>query len=219
MRGRLACFIVLAATPVPGFGQQAVELQRVRGNYDSAVQRAVRPIAEAYSKELSRLRETYMRANRLTDAVQVDDELKAVSQKLATMAGAAPSTTGHRSVVLDTRAIIPANTAEGFKIGSVRQGDVITLQYVEGLWKAHGNIPTENPDGPIKNDDDRLCIARGPARGKPGDVLAIVPAGTAINPFTFTVPTTRDDVVLRIHKNSDDRKNPGAVTYQVRILR
>lgn len=128
-RSLLPLILALAAA-LPAVGQEAAELQRLRGNYDAAVQRAVRPVAEAYAKELTRLRDTFMRSNRLQDAVQLDAEIKLVTQKLGSMAGAAPSTTGNRSVVLEAKATIVANSVEGFKIGAVRQGDVMTLQYV-----------------------------------------------------------------------------------------
>ena len=216
------CLIVpalLAMAVLTANGQEAAELQRLRANYDSAVQRAVRPLGEAYAKELARLRDTYMRSNRLNDAVQVDEEIKLVTQKLGTMAGAAPSTTGHRSVVMEAKATIPANSPGGFKIGAIRQGDVITLQYVEGMWKGHGSIATDNPDDQLKDDESRLVIARGPAKDKPGDVIAIVPGDTAKKAFSFTFPTTREEVVLRIHKNSDNKKNPGSVVYAVKVLR
>jgi hypothetical protein len=219
MNTRLILSLILATIALPAVGQEAPELQRLRGNYDSAVQRAVRPLTDAYAKELARLRDTYMRSNRLNDAVQVDEEIKLVTQKLGSMVGAAPSTTGHRSVVLETKATIPANSAGGFKIGAVRQGDVITLQYVEGLWKGHGGIASDNPDDQLKDDESRLAIARGPVKDKPGDVIAIVPGDTTKKAYSFTFPTTREDVVLRIHKNSDNKKNPGSVVYQVTLMR
>jgi len=126
-----------------------------------------------------------------------------------------------RSVVIDSRVTIPANSPDGYRLPPLRQGDVITLQYVDGLWKGSGHIPTENPDKPNleHGDQSRLVIARGATKGKPGVVLAMVPPETTVKPFTYIVQTTRADVILRIHKNSDNERNPGSVTYYVTITR
>jgi len=130
------------------------------------------------------------------------------------------SAVGQRTVILDTKATIPANSAAGFKLGAVKQGDIITLQYIDGKWKGHGHIPTENPDTTTDSEDEsRLVIARPPKGKKPGDVIVVVPRETTTKPFVYTVATTRDDVILRINKNSDNKDNPGSVVYQVTITR
>lgn len=133
---------------------------------------------------------------------------------------AAKSAGAERAVILETSATIPANSLGGFKIGAVKQGDIITLQYVEGTWKGHGHSPTENPDTTNDSDDEsRLVIARGPKGKKAGDVIVMVPRDTVVKPYAYTVATTRDDVVLRINKNSDNKDNPGKVVYKVTVTR
>jgi hypothetical protein len=180
---------------------------------------------------LVRLRDGYVSGGRRAEAVEIDGEIKLVKDKLADMEGTTPgaanrSATGaiipaHNAAVLDARATIPANSPDGYHLGAVRQGDVVTLQYVEGLWKALGHLATENPDAPAleHGDESRVVIAHAPLNGKPGNVIIMVPPGTITKPFTFTIPTTKDDVILRIHKNSDNPKNPGSVVYQVKIAR
>jgi hypothetical protein len=127
---------------------------------------------------------------------------------------------GQKQVLLDTKATIPANSPAGFKLPAVKQGDIITLQYVDGKWKGHGHIATENPDTTTDSDDEsRLVIARGPKGNKAGEVIVVVPRDTAVKPWSYTVATTRDDVVLRINKNSEQKGNPGSVVYQVTITR
>ncbi|HEY3898418.1 MAG TPA: hypothetical protein VGM54_07385 [Chthoniobacter sp.] len=201
-------------------GADPAELQQLRKTYDDAVQRAVRPVSQAYLLELNRLRDTLARSGRAADSKQVDAEVALITQKLDAMAGAAPSTIGHRTVVLDSRATIPANSAGGYSLGAVRQGDVITLQYVSGLWKGHGGIASDNPDELNgKNDESRLVIARGANKGAPGEIIVMVPPRTAKTAFSFTFPTSREEVVLRIHKNSENPKNPGSVVYQVQVSR
>lgn len=127
---------------------------------------------------------------------------------------------GEKKVILEAKAKIGANSPAGFKLGPVKQGDVITLVYVEGKWKGHGHIPMENPDTTTDSEDEsRLVIAHGPKGTKPGDVIVVVARETTVKPFVYTVATTRDDLVLRINKNSDNKDNPGSVTYQVTITR
>ena len=104
----------------------------------------------------------------------------------------------------------------------VKRGDSITLQYIDGKWKSQGGIPSESPDrlAATYGDNDRLVIARAmDDKGKPGEVIKVVPAETATQPFTFVFPTSRDDVVLRINANSDRKENPGTVTYKVKLVR
>ena len=127
---------------------------------------------------------------------------------------------GQRQVVLDTKATIPANSPGGFKLGAVKQGDIITLQYLDGKWKGHGHLATENPDTTTDSEDEsRLVIARGPKGNKPGDVIVVVPRDTAAKAWSYTVATSREDIVLRINKNSEQKDNPGSVVYKVTITR
>ena len=217
----------LLALNFSALAQQPTDLQRLRDSYE----KAVRPITESYLKELVRLHVCYVQGGRRAEALEIETEIKLVKDKLAATEEPAPgapsrSTTdptvpGHGAVLLDARATIPANSADGYHLGAVRQGDVVTLQYVEGLWKALGHLATENPDAPTleHGDESRLVIAHAPVNGKPGNVIIMVPPGTITKPFTFTIPTTREDIILRIHKNSDNPKNPGSVVYQVKITR
>ena len=132
-------------------------------------------------------------------------------------AWAAPGDT----VVTDSEVTIPANSPNGYRLGPVKQGDTLTLQYVKGLWKAYGHIATEDPDSrrTAHGDECRLVLA-GPAQGgRPGPLIATVPPNTAEKPFIYVFPSDRAEVVLRIHTNSDVQHNPGKVTYKVKLTR
>jgi hypothetical protein len=123
--------------------------------------------------------------------------------------------------IIDSEVTIPANSPNGYRLGPVKQGDTLTLQYVKGLWKAWGHVATEDPDGrrSERGNESRLVLA-GPAQsGRPGPLIAIVPHGTVEKPFTYVFPSDRDEVVLRIHSNSDIQHNPGKVTYKVKLTR
>jgi hypothetical protein len=163
----LACSLVALSLSV--LAQQATDLQRLRDSYE----KAIRPSTESYLKELVRLRDGYMSGGRRAEALEIEGEIKLVKEKLAEMEGTTPSavhrntagpiTPGHNAVVLDARATIAANSPDGYHLGAVRQGDVVTLQYVEGLWKALGHLATENPDAPtLEHGDERGWSSRTP---------------------------------------------------------
>ncbi|SKB00930.1 hypothetical protein SAMN02745166_03259 [Prosthecobacter debontii] len=193
------------------------ELNNLRNSYQSAINRAVKPITDTYLVELTKLRDTYTRNANLEAANSVQLEIDLLNAKTAATVG----TVGTLTTVLDAVAVVPANSMEGFKLGSVRRGDVITVSYVSGLWKSDGSIPTENPDAETtdRGDKTRLAIAESPKEGRPGDVIKMVPAHTRDKPFSYTVQTTREDVVLRIHYGGDNPKAPGSVTYKVKVQR
>jgi hypothetical protein len=253
----LACSVLALNLSV--FADDALELQRLQGAYNSAIQRAERPITMSYIQELSRLRDTYLAANRAAAAQQVEGEIKLMTDRIAAMdktpppgvggpsvAGASrpatpppapvgqraagdarsaiplPGPNGQPTVVFDGQVKVPANTPDGYPLGALRKGDVVTLQYIDGLWKAHGHVASDNPDLVREErnhqDESRMVIASA-AKGRPGAVIALVPPLTAKTPFIFKVPEDRSDLVLRINKNSEDKGNPGVVTYQMKIVR
>jgi hypothetical protein len=238
------CLLLAFLNPVPA--QESSELQQLQNNYQAAVQRAVRPLTQSYIQELGRLRDKYTATNRAAEAQQVELEIKFMTDKIAAGDKTAPGSavavarptaelhpaTGpasavladsHRVLVADARAKVPANSPDGYPLGALHKGDVVTLQYLDGMWKAYGHIASESPDMVVQErghqDDSRLVIARASTNGKPGAVIALVPPLTAKTPFTFAVPEDRSDLVLRIHKNSENKANPGVVTYSVKILR
>jgi hypothetical protein len=239
LQGRIFVVLLLALSGLVG-AEEALEFQRLQSSYQSAVQRAERPLTQAYIQELSRLRDTYLAANRAAEAQKVETEIKLMTDKIVAMDNAAkaasqaaapdlrtaPTTmesSEKRVVVSDARVKVPANSPDGYPLGALRKGDVVTLQYIEGLWKAHGHLATDNPDVVREErnhqDESRLVIARASSKGKAGSVIALVPPLTTKTPFTFRVPEDRSDLVLRIHKNSEDKGNPGEVTYQLKITR
>ena len=221
-------FLTIAATTlifsctVSAQTREAPELTRLRSSYDGAVQRAVKPLAETYLTELTKLQETYIKNGKLDQALEIAAEIKIVKEKLHVVStGPAMALLPSTKQSEEKLVTIAANDPNGYLIGSVKRGDAITLQYSGGLWKHNGNIASANPDDPNVQDGDlnRLVIARAPVKGVPGDVLKIVPAETTKKAFTYIFPTTRDDVILRINDGSDRKQNPGAVTFNMKLTR
>lgn len=198
--------------------EEPVELQGLRKSYHSALDRAVKPVSQTYLDELKRMRDNFTRNAQLEAAVAVQKEIDLIESKMKTLGSPVADA---EVKVLEAVAVIPANSMEGFKLGPVRRGDVITLNYVSGLWKNDGNIPTENPDAAQtdRGERTRLAIAEPPTDGRPGKVVKMIPPHTQNSPFQYLVQTSRDNVVLRIHYGGDNPKAPGAVTYKVKITR
>lgn len=215
---------VSAQTVVP------VEFDRLRTSYESARERAVRPIDEKYLTELTKLQDTYTKAAKLEDAVLVANEIKRMKERLgepvapggpALVAPTTPAAALGGSGQEVTVNIVP-NDPNGYRLGGVKRGDTITLQYVSGKWKGKGTIASENPDDPKASygEDDRLVIAEAAdANGNEGKVIKVVPPETATTPFVYVMQTSRNDVVLRINVGSQRKQNPGYVSYKMKLVR
>jgi len=203
------------------------ELVRLRSAYDAAVARALKPLTETYLTELTKIQDAYTKAAKLDEALKVAEAIKGAKERLAVVAPtpAGDSGVSPSSTVVPTgqeiRVTIPANDPNGYRIGSVKRGDTITLQYADGMWKNHGGIATANPDDPKVDggDENRLVIARGAVNGAPGELIKLVPGETRKKPFVYVFQTSRDNVVLRISTNSDRKQNPGAVSYSMVLKR
>ncbi len=116
------------------------------------------------------------------------------------------------------KATIAANSPDGYPLGDIRKGTRISLQYVEGKWKAVAHIAQFNPDGntdPEFTVESQLAIAL-PAKDGKGEILAIVPTGTKKRPFVFQAEEDYPGLVLRI--KGGQSTNPGRVTYEVIVL-
>ena len=119
------------------------------------------------------------------------------------------------------KATIPANSPDAFAIGDIRKGTKISLQYVSGKWKCEGRIAQHSPDETKDervDDKNRLVLSLPSSSGKPGDILAIVPGGTAKKPFVFEADKDYSGLVLRIHDYNDFGSNPGSVEYNAKVL-
>jgi hypothetical protein len=224
----LLCCFACYASSATSRAQEPSELPRLRASYEAALQRVTKPVNDTYLGELMKLRDSYTKAGKLSEAVALTKEMNIIrtrlglpTEQIAAMPAAAPQPAAPTVAGGEMEVTIPANSMDGYVLGAVGKGDVITLQYVSGLWKNHGFIPTENPDDPKGKggENTRLVIALPAEKGLPGKLIKVVPPSTAATPFTFTFPTTRDSVVLRINSNRGGEKSPGKVVYRVQIRR
>lgn len=192
---------------------QGADLPALRQSYESAVKRSQKSLAETYLAELAKLKA----AASAVEAAKIDQEMQRITRQIAELSLPA----GAQIVVLETQALVHPTSPMGFNLGSVKKGDTITLKYIKGMWKSDGRVASENPDA-FKleyGDRSRLVIAEAPVNGVPGKVLAMVTPETVRTPFTYVFTSDLPAAVLRINDNSTDTKNPGAVTYDVKITR
>lgn len=193
------------------------EMTRLRDSFERAVEQAVKPLSDIYLAELHKLRESYTKAARLEEALIVDAEIKRIRERLGAPELPPIGAVTERSSVRAT--IVPSNP-NAHRLGPVKPGDAVTLKYVDGQWKSHGVIASENPDDPEESEDDRLVIAEAGTETAPGALIQIVPPNTARKKeFTYVFEREHPEVVLRINKNSERKSNPGSVVYSVRLAR
>lgn len=223
----LCCFFGCASLYV-SHAEEPLELPRLRASYEAALQRVSKPVNDTYLSELTKLRDAYTKAGKLPEALAIATEMNIIKTRLGlpteqiTAKPAEATLSQPQSVAGNERDVtIPANSPDGYALGAVKKGDTITLQYVSGLWKDHGFTATANPDDAKaeEGDDIRLVLALPSDKGQPGKLVKLVPPGTAATPFTFTFPTTRDQVVLRINSNRGGEKSPGKVVYRIQLRR
>ena len=125
-------------------------------------------------------------------------------------------------VVLRGNVAIVARNPIGFTLGSLRKGDTVSFRYLQGKWKGWGRLATESPDEPSPEKGNRCRVAFGyiDQQGQ-FQKLGIVPAGTATEPFHWTLSDDYYLVVLRINDNDGSfHNNPDTgVQYNVEVRR
>ncbi|HKD36838.1 MAG TPA: hypothetical protein VKB78_08550 [Pirellulales bacterium] len=112
---------------------------------------------------------------------------------------------------------IAAKSVAGYDLGPIHASTTIALEYRGGHWKSWGRRATSNPDAEETEGGDkcRLVIALPAVDGKPGEMLQMVPSGTAKSPFVWRADKDYASLVLRI--NDASGKGPGKVEYRVTI--
>jgi hypothetical protein len=199
----------------------APELDRLKESYRAAIQRVQSPVVQNYLAELTRLRASLAKAANLEAANKVQEEIDATYQGLAFKSETPlPQAAAPKEDTQEKRVSIPANDVNGFKIGPLKKGSVITVSFVGGGWKPDGKVASDSPEveRPERGEKSRLVIANGRYKTQAGPVLAVVPAGTSIKPYSYTLTADVENVVLRINEDGNNyADNPGSVTYKLKV--
>jgi hypothetical protein len=126
---------------------------------------------------------------------------------------AEPAFTSAAAPVGGTLVAIAAGKGVAVGEGELKAGTTITLRYVDGSWGrgAEAKSGAASPDEVAAPARCRLRLTSDPKR--PEATLAVVPAGTATSPYTFTLGSDCDQLVLCI--NADAGEPQGSVRYRI----
>lgn len=131
-------------------------------------------------------------------------------------------TSGDLSSFRGKKVTVTSKNPVGYTVGPVKQGDVITLQYVSGKWKTWGGIASASPDDENVAGGDK-CRMGICALFPNNDLqkLTLVPGLTANNPFSWTADKDYEKIILQINDDDGDfTSNPDKdVTYDMSIER
>ncbi len=105
---------------------------------------------------------------------------------------------------------VPGDVKLGYVIGSVSQGDTLTVQYVSGGWYGD-HTPLTSPDG----SDKVRCLVVAKV-GQDYGPLIPVPQGTRDNPFEYTFDTSFESIGLRL-AGSYPGNTGGEVIYAISV--
>jgi hypothetical protein len=171
-----------------------------------------RETLETKKKELDSLYMNWLE-KRISEASL--DEQGAYVKELKTMKGEP----------LDTSKVIVSNVVEGrainvdakkghYRIGKLKAGDKIRLQYDSGIWTSYPDWPKESPENP-RIGQHRLHFVV-----KDGDVesVSVTLTDTAKKPFEHTMEKD-GDVYLMMEGVDVINDNDGVVKYRMEIVK
>jgi hypothetical protein len=114
-----------------------------------------------------------------------------------------------------TLVAISASKGVAVGVGALKAGTAITLRYVDGSWGrgAEAKPVAASPDDAGAPLRCRLRLTSDPRRADA--TMAVVPAGTATSPYTFTLDSDCDQLVLCINADAGDPL--GSVHYRITV--
>lgn len=116
--------------------------------------------------------------------------------------------------VIDGRKIRIDAREGSYRIGKLKEGDRVQIQYDDGIWTAYPEWAKESPENP-KIAQHRLLFVI-----KDGDIVKVsMPLiNTVEKPFEYTV-TEESDCYLMIAGNKILSDNDGIVRYRINLIR
>ncbi len=106
---------------------------------------------------------------------------------------------------------INSKEAGGYKIGRLKAGDVIKIQYVSGIWRAYGGWKDESPDN-ANTDQHKLAFVLSTNQG---DTIITTPQNTKNAAFEYTIIES-GNYYIRMNDPAPD-SNSGIVQYRVEV--
>lgn len=112
--------------------------------------------------------------------------------------------------------LVAISAAQGVSVGegALKAGTAITLRYVDGSRGRGAEAKSSaSPDAVSSPARCRLRLTSDPRRADA--TLAVVPTGTAASPYTFTLDSDCDQLVLCINADAGDPQ--GSVRYRITV--
>jgi hypothetical protein len=112
--------------------------------------------------------------------------------------------------------LVAISAAKGVVVGDgpLKSGTAIILRYVDGSWGRGAEARAAgSPDDAGAPARCRLRLTSDPRRADA--TLAVVPTGTATSPYTFTLGSDCDQLVLCINADAGDPQ--GSVHYRITV--
>jgi hypothetical protein len=106
---------------------------------------------------------------------------------------------------------IDSQELEGYKIGRLKAGDVVKIQYVSGIWRAYGGWREESPDN-ANTDQHKLAFVLSTNQG---ETIITTPQNTKSEPFEYTIIES-GNYYIRMNDPAAD-SNSGVVQYRIEV--
>jgi pentatricopeptide repeat protein len=108
-------FFLVVALPTISLSAEPADLARLRDNYLQAAERALTPVKLTYEKELQKLLDTYTKAGKLDDALQVKNEMTKLKGGVIAAPVSSPETDKLRGYFVGRTWVTGSGSAFSFK--------------------------------------------------------------------------------------------------------
>jgi hypothetical protein len=106
---------------------------------------------------------------------------------------------------------IDSQDAKGYKIGRLKEGQTVKLQYISGIWRAYGGWKEESPDNATVSQHKLAFVLSS----RTGDTTITNPSRTKDTPFEYQIVES-GDYYLRMDDPAVD-SNVGVVSYRISV--
>lgn len=106
---------------------------------------------------------------------------------------------------------IDSQDAKGYKIGRLKEGQTVKIQYISGIWRAYGGWKEESPDNATVSQHKLAFVLSS----RTGDTKITNPANTKDTPFEYKIVES-GDYYLRMDDPAVD-SNVGVVSYRISV--
>jgi hypothetical protein len=172
---------------------------------------ALEQARKSYDTEKSKLDEKYVAwlekmvaSAPVSDKGAYRDELAKFSKNVGENDGEAEENWG-KIIKIDSQ------DAKGYKIGRLKEGQTVKLQYISGIWRAYGGWKEESPDNATVSQHKLAFVLSS----RTGDTTITNPSRTKDTPFEYQIVES-GDYYLRMDDPAVD-SNVGVVSYRISV--